>query len=108
VERGGSPLHAWLFFIGFIVFPLWWAAGFFIPIPRTRRLEGNDTEKGVVLDDPQVEHGQSYFIPLYGSVEDADMSTIDAKSWRTRCRIMAVVSVFTYIPFIVLAAVFAR
>ena len=62
MERGGSPLHAWLFFVGFIVFPLWWAAGFLIPIPRTRRLEGNDTEKGVVLDDPQVEHGQSYFM----------------------------------------------
>lgn len=55
VERGGSPLHAWVFFIGFILFPLWWAAALFIPIPKTRRLE--DTEKGVILDDPQVEHG---------------------------------------------------
>lgn len=86
VERGGSPLHAWLFFIGFILFPLWWAAAF-IPVRRTRRLGGTDAEKGVVLDDPQLEH--------------------DAKSWRKRCRVMAAVSLVTYIPFIVLVAVFA-
>lgn len=86
-DRGGSPLHAWLFFIGFIIFPLWWLAGFVIPILRTRRLESGDTEKGVVLDDPQVEH--------------------DYKSWRRRCRIMAGVSIVTYIPFIVLVAIYA-
>lgn len=86
VERGGSPLHSWLFFIGFILFPLWWIAAF-LPIPRTRRLGGTDAEKAVMLDDPQVEH--------------------DAKSWRIRCRFMAVVSLVTYIPFIVLVAVYA-
>lgn len=58
VDRGGSPLHSWLFFIGFIIFPLWFLAGFAVPIPRTRRLESGDAEKGVVLDDPQVEHGE--------------------------------------------------
>lgn len=42
VERGGSPLHSWLFFIGFIVFPLWWVASF-VGVPQTRRLgEGTD------------------------------------------------------------------
>ncbi|KAF9568750.1 hypothetical protein CPC08DRAFT_624940 [Agrocybe pediades] len=87
VERGGSPLHAWLFFIGFILFPLWWAAALFIPIPATRSLGGSDAEKAVMLDDPQVEH--------------------DARSWRTRCRFMAVVSLFTYVPFIVLVGIFA-
>jgi len=85
-EGGGSPLHAWLFFIGFIVFPLWWIASV-TKIPRTRRIEGgHDGQKSVVLDDPQVEH--------------------DAKSWRFRCRIMSVVSLFTYIPFIILIAIF--
>lgn len=59
VERGGSPLHAWIFFIGFLLFPLWWAAALFIGIPKTRRLGGDEVEKGVVLDDPQVEHGGS-------------------------------------------------
>lgn len=58
VARGGSPLHAWLFFFGFVCFPLWWAAAF-IPIPKTRRLGGMDAEKGVILDDPQVEQGSS-------------------------------------------------
>jgi len=86
VERGGSPLHSWLFFIGFILFPLWWVAAF-IPVRRTRRLGCTDAEKGVILDDPQLEH--------------------DDKSWRRRCRIMAAVSLITYIPFIVLVAVFA-
>ena len=57
-ERGGSPLHAWLFFLGFLLFPLWWVASF-IGIPTTRRLGGNEQEKGVVLDDPQVEFGES-------------------------------------------------
>ncbi|KAJ7071374.1 hypothetical protein C8F01DRAFT_1110281 [Mycena amicta] len=89
-ETGGSPLHAWLFFIGFVVFPVWWVASF-MHVLRTRRV-GHDTEgKGqseaqVVLDDPQVE--------------------FDARTWRTRCRIVAVLSLFTYIPFIVLVAVF--
>lgn len=56
---GGSPLHAWLFFLGFVLFPVWWIAGFLVRIPKTRRLgEGVGTEKGVVLDDPQVEFGE--------------------------------------------------
>lgn len=32
---------------------------------------------------------------------------IDAKSWRTRCRVMAGVSLLTYVPFIVLVVIFA-
>ncbi|TFK27670.1 hypothetical protein FA15DRAFT_146788 [Coprinopsis marcescibilis] len=87
VDRGGSPLHAWFFFAGFVLFPVWWISGFLVPIPRTRRLAGEDSEKGVILDDPQVEH--------------------DHRSWRRRCRILSVVSLFTYIPFIVLVAIFA-
>ncbi|KAG7092274.1 hypothetical protein E1B28_008636 [Marasmius oreades] len=86
-ESGGSPLHAWLFFIGFVLFPVWWAAAI-LAIPRTRRIGAEQEEKKMTLDDPQVEH--------------------DATSWRRRCRIMAIVSLFTYVPFIVLVAVFAR
>lgn len=87
VSRGGSPRHAWLFFLGFVIFPLWWVAAL-LPIPRTRRIGGTDAEKGVTLDDPQVEY--------------------DANSWRFRCRIMALLSLITYIPFIVLLAIFTR
>ncbi|KAK7044559.1 hypothetical protein R3P38DRAFT_2879472 [Favolaschia claudopus] len=86
---GGSPVHAWLFFVGFVLFPLWWVGGLCVPIPRTRRLGGDAEEKGreqVILDDPQMES--------------------DARSWRKRCRIMAVISLVTYVPFIVLLAVF--
>ncbi|KAJ7258740.1 hypothetical protein B0H12DRAFT_434386 [Mycena haematopus] len=25
---GGSPVQAWLFFVGFVLFPVWWVAGF--------------------------------------------------------------------------------
>ncbi|KAJ6626931.1 hypothetical protein B0H10DRAFT_465826 [Mycena sp. CBHHK59/15] len=88
-EAGGSPLHAWLFFLGFVLFPVWWAAAF-LRVLRTRRI--GHGEKGatdaVVLDDPQLEH--------------------DARTWRTRCRIMAAVSFLTYVPFIILVAVFVR
>lgn len=56
----GSPLHAWLFFIGFILFPLWWIAAVGIPIPRTRTAGDSSMEKAVtVIDDPQIEHGES-------------------------------------------------
>ncbi|KAI0694798.1 hypothetical protein C8Q76DRAFT_758256 [Earliella scabrosa] len=84
-DEQGSPVHAWMFFIGFVLFPLWWVASFW-RIPQTRRVGGTDTEKAVTLDDPQVEH--------------------DARSWRKRCRVMFVVSFFTYLPFIILVAIF--
>ena len=108
MERGGSPLHSWLFFIGFILFPLWWIATF-LPIPRTRRLGGTDAEKGVTLDDPQVEHGKRCQFLLEPLVDQTFLLFFvpDAKSWRIRCRFMAVVSLVTYIPFIVLVAVYA-
>jgi len=85
-DEAGSPIQAWFFFLGFVLFPLWWVASF-MRTPRTRQVGGSDTEKAVTLDDPQVEH--------------------DAKSWRFRCRIMSGISFLTYIPFIVLIAVFA-
>ncbi|KAG1715714.1 hypothetical protein ID866_1430 [Astraeus odoratus] len=86
-DEAGSPPHAWLFFIGFVLFPLWWVAALCIPVPRTRTAGDASLEKAVtVIDDPQIEH--------------------DAKSWRFRCRVVAVVSLLTYIPFIVLVAIF--
>lgn len=60
VERGGSPLHAWMFFFGFVLFPLWWAAAF-LRVPKTRSVGGSEVEKGVVLDDPQLEYGSFTF-----------------------------------------------
>ncbi|KAG2131772.1 hypothetical protein DEU56DRAFT_450119 [Suillus clintonianus] len=81
-DEPGSPVHAWYFFLGFILFPLWWIAAL-LRTPRTRVV---GDEKGVSLDDPQIEH--------------------DAKAWRFRCRVMSVVSLFTYIPFIILVVLF--
>ncbi|ETW82199.1 hypothetical protein HETIRDRAFT_475671 [Heterobasidion irregulare TC 32-1] len=74
-----------MFFVGFVLFPLWWLAAV-LGTPETRVVGGEDREKAVTLDDPQIE--------------------FDAKSWRFRCRVMSVLSLFTYVPFIVLVAVF--
>jgi hypothetical protein len=80
-----------------------------VGIPRTRRLGGDEVEKGVVLDDPQLEFGECLlfecvrWVTVYSST-----GLSDANSWRKRCRIMAVVSLFTYIPFVILVAIFAR
>jgi hypothetical protein len=52
----GSSIHAWFFFLGFILFPLWWLASVW-RIPQTRSVGGSEVEKAVTLDDPQVEHG---------------------------------------------------
>ncbi|KII91066.1 hypothetical protein PLICRDRAFT_158597 [Plicaturopsis crispa FD-325 SS-3] len=85
-DEVGSPMQAWCFFLGFVLFPAWWIASLW-RTPRTRHVGGSDTEKAVTLDDPQIEH--------------------DSKSWRLRCRVMSLVSFVTYIPFIVLVAIFA-
>lgn len=79
-----SPAHAWFFFGGFVLFPLWWAAAC-APVPQAAAGPGEKWE-GQVGDDVQREY--------------------DARTWRTRCRVMAGVSVVTYVPFIVLVAVF--
>lgn len=84
-DEPGSSVHAWCFFVGFVLFPVWWVAALFLRTPRTRVV---GDEKGVSLDDPQIEH--------------------DAKAWRFRCRVMSVVSLFTYIPFIILVVFFVR
>lgn len=84
-DEPGSSVHAWCFFLGFILFPVWWIAALFLRTPHTRVV---GDEKGVSLDDPQIEH--------------------DAKAWRFRCRVMSVVSLLTYIPFIILVVFFVR
>jgi len=61
----GSPMHAWCFFVGFVIFPLWWVASFW-RTPKTRRVGGTDVEKAVTLDDPQVEFGAcSFSLPAH-------------------------------------------
>ena len=60
----GSPIHAWFFFLGFVLFPLWWCASVW-RIPQTRSVGGSEVEKAVTLDDPQVEHGQYLCPRLY-------------------------------------------
>jgi len=85
-EEDGSPVQAWLFYFALVPFPLWFVGAVW-RVPHTRVVGGTDNEKAVPLDDPQVE--------------------FDARSWRFRCRVMAFVSLFTYVPFIVCVAIFA-
>jgi predicted ferric reductase len=100
----GSPFHAWAFFIGFVLFPLWWLASLW-RIPSTRRLGGEERgEKAMMVDDPQIEHGA---FALSFLISKASLTcNVDAKTWRWRCRVMAVISIFTYVPFIILVAIF--
>lgn len=109
-EGGGSPIQAWFFFIGFILFPLWYLASL-SPVPRTRRLGGDGRLVDEELDTRNVRD-----IEKSGGGGDGGGSTVwlddpqvecDARRWRFRCRVMAGVSVLTYIPFIILVAIFA-
>ncbi|KAF8470915.1 hypothetical protein DFH94DRAFT_204394 [Russula ochroleuca] len=56
VEEDGTPLQAWLFYFGLVIFPLWWIGAVW-RVPQTRVVGGTDTEKAVPLDDPQIEFG---------------------------------------------------
>jgi hypothetical protein len=105
-EEPGSPVHVWLFYIGFIVFPIWWLASV-LGVPTTRTLGESDSEKGVMVDDPQIEHGACHLISCVSAFFFSRPSFLDARRWRFRCRIMSAVSLFTYIPFIVLVSIFA-
>ncbi|KAJ7081568.1 hypothetical protein B0H15DRAFT_786298 [Mycena belliarum] len=97
-----SPAHAWFFFGGFVLFPLWWAAAC-APVPQAAAGPGEKWE-GQVGDDVQREYGVS--VSRIAGDGVADGCWLDARTWRTRCRVMAGVSVVTYVPFIVLVAVF--
>lgn len=103
-EEDGSPIHAWLFWFGFFFPPLWWIASLW-RIPQTR-VVGTDTEKATVLvDDPQVERGKEFVVPIVG-VRFNDFQT-EARTWRIRCRVASFAFFFTYAPVIILLAVFA-
>lgn len=62
-EDEGSPVHAWCFWLGLLLPPLWWYASF-APIPCTRVVGiGTDAaEKGIQVDDPHVERGALYIL----------------------------------------------
>ena len=58
-EEEGSPVHAWLFYLALVIFPLWWVGAVW-RVPQTRVVGGTDTEKAVPLDDPQIEFGACF------------------------------------------------
>ena len=107
-EEEGSPIQAWMFYIALVLFPLWWIAACW-RVPKTRVVGGTDTEKAVPLDDPQIEFGALRFVHLFMHGGGGRSTTIwtDARSWRFRCRVMAAISLVTYVPFVVCVAIFA-
>ena len=104
-EEEGSPAQAWMFYIALVLFPLWWVGAVW-RVPKTRVVGGTDTEKAVPLDDPQIEFG-AFFSLRAPFIYVLAQTCPDARSWRKRCRIMAALSLVTYVPFIVLVAIFA-
>ena len=105
-EEEGSPVHAWMFYIALVLFPLWWIAALW-RVPKTRVVGGTDTEKAVPLDDPQVEFGALRCAFVYVCWLSLNDRWTDARSWRFRCRVMAAISLVTYVPFVVCVAIFA-
>jgi hypothetical protein len=84
-----GPPRGWVlaFWAGFVLFPLWWAAALW-PV-AVHPAPVADAEKGLDVD------------------ADAAQDAQDARTWRTRCRVVAGVSLLTYVPFVVLVAWFA-
>ncbi|KAN0128643.1 hypothetical protein V8E53_013562, partial [Lactarius tabidus] len=79
-EEEGSPIRAWMFYVDLV-------CSLVDRCFLARVVGGTDTEKAVPLDDPQNE--------------------CDARSWRFRCRVMAAISLVTYVPSIVCVPIFA-
>ena len=49
----GSPVRGWLFYLALVLFPLW-LLGAVWRVPETGLVGGTDTEKAVLLVDPQI------------------------------------------------------
>lgn len=57
---------AWAFYVGFILFPVWWVVSFWTKVPETRRFGVDEREEkgvGMIVDDPQIERGGTQIIP---------------------------------------------
>jgi len=79
------PIHGWCFFVGFICPPAWWVASFVNP-------------RSVVVS--RMKDG--------GHIEEWNTTDNEALVWRFRCRLLSVLTLFLYIPIIVLAIVFGH
>jgi len=82
-----TPINGLLFYPGFLFPPFWWIASFMKWSPF----------------DPQIASEKRWSPWRVQLARDLDMS---AKTWRDRSRVMALVSLVTYLPLIVLLAVF--
>lgn len=103
-DEAGSPIQAWCFFLGFLLFPVWWVAGLLLRVPRTRFAGDVDTEKGVTIDDPQIEHGELFPPITYLCIRPRPRQTreygdSDAASWRS-CRYLPMFRLSFLFPFL--------
>ncbi|KAF7314650.1 hypothetical protein MKEN_00938800 [Mycena kentingensis (nom. inval.)] len=113
-------VYAYAFYLGFFLFPLWWLFAV-LPLPSVEQTPALDTpnsrrtsrarsrnsriwdfEKasamGLVIVGPEALHQEAEW--------EARQARNDARTWRTRTRIAASLSLLTYVPFLVLIGVF--
>ncbi|KAH7099511.1 hypothetical protein BKA62DRAFT_621350, partial [Auriculariales sp. MPI-PUGE-AT-0066] len=79
IQKQRAPWAAWAFYLGFVLFPLWWIAAL-SPVRAWPLREKPDWAGW--------------------------LAARDERAWRTRCRWMSGVALLVYIPLIALAAVF--
>lgn len=77
--KKNAPWTAWAFYLGFVLFPLWWIAAL-TPVRAWPARDRRDWEGWIQARDERV--------------------------WRNRNRWMSVIGLLLYVPVIVLAAVF--
>jgi len=89
-----------LFYAGFLLPFLWWIGGFFTQYRSPFPSSSSSADKGKQSAD--VEKGKWD----KREADEARNQETAFKTWRNRCRFMALVSLITYLPLVVLLAVF--
>ncbi|KAI4522250.1 hypothetical protein K525DRAFT_199262 [Schizophyllum commune Loenen D] len=101
-----APRSAWLFFVGFVLFPAWWLGGLLPAKPRPCVFGTHSDAEQLVGDVESVAATRRESKRGSILVNNAQPEH-DARSWQFRCRVLGAISLVTYVPFIVCLAIFA-
>jgi hypothetical protein len=100
-----TPLPGRLFYPAFI-FPFLWMVASLLREPHLHRVSETEAK----WDQREWEQSRiqvrSMFPPIIADLALTLALIVVFKTWRTRCRVMALVSLVTYLPIIVLLAIF--